>query len=139
VSNGEIHDQLLHTGGTLEITVFAPAISEFHLNGGSRLSIEAYDQKILTLSTEGSAAVEASGRADEVFIGMTGSGVVNLSRFTADSATASLGGMSTLVVAPSLRANLNVRNFASAVLLTRPGALSSSLADSGRVVDAAGR
>ena len=139
VSDGEIRDQLLHTGATLEITVIAPAISEFHVNGGSRLSIEGYDQKGLTLSTEGSAAVEASGRADEVSIEMTGSSVINLSRFTAGSASANLGGMSTLVVAPSLKANLNVRNFASAVLLTRPGALSSSLADSGRIVDAAVR
>jgi hypothetical protein len=139
VNNGEIRDQLLHTGATLEITVIAPAISEFHVSGGSRLSIEAYNQKSLTLSTEGSATVDALGRADDVSVEMTGSGVVNLSRFTADAATASLGGMSTLVVGPSLTANLNVRNFASAVLLTRPGEFSSSLADSGRIVDAAVR
>jgi len=139
VSNGEIRDQLLHTGATIEITVFAPAISQFHLNGGSRLSIEAYDQESLTLSTEGAASIDAAGRAHDISIEMTGSGVINLSRLSADSATATLGGMSTLVVAPSTKANINVRNFASAVLLTRPAALSSSLADSGRIVDAAAR
>ena len=47
------------------------------------------------------AVVEGAGRADEVSIEMRGSGIVNLSRFAAGAATADLGGMSTLVVAPS--------------------------------------
>jgi hypothetical protein len=47
-----------------------------------------------------------------------------------------IGGMSTLVLAPKVGANLKVRNFASAVLLSRPKELTSSLEDSGRVVDA---
>lgn len=139
VDHGEVRDQLLHTGATLEITVFAPAISEFHVNGGSRLSIEAYDQQSLRLTTEGGASIDAVGRCADVSVEMTGSGVVNLSRLIADNANVTLGGMSTLVVAPISKANLNVRNFASAVLLTRPGELSSKLADSGRVVDAAAR
>ena len=55
-----------------------------------------------------------------------------------DSAAADIGGMSTLVLAPSQGADLNVHNFAAAVLLTRPPVLTTALADSGRVVDAAG-
>ena len=47
VSNGDIRDELLHTGATLEIVVTAPAISRFHLGAGSRLSIEGYDQQKL--------------------------------------------------------------------------------------------
>jgi hypothetical protein len=138
VNNGNIHDQLLRTGATLELTIFAPAISRFQLNGGSRLRIEGYDQRQLYLSTEGSAFVEAVGRADMATIEMQGKGVINLSRFTLDSAAANIGGMSTLVLAPSQGADLKVRNFASAVLLTRPPALTMALADSGRVIDAAG-
>jgi Putative auto-transporter adhesin, head GIN domain len=138
VDNGHIHDQLLRTGATLELTVFAPAISRFHLNGGSRLSIEGYDQRHLHLSTEGSAFIDAVGRADTVTIEMQGKGVINLSRFKMDSAAANIGGMSTLVLAPSQGADLKVRNFASAVLLTRPPVVTTALADSGRVVDAAG-
>ena len=76
------------------------------------------------------------GRADTATIEMQGKGVVNLSRFTLDSAAATIGGMSTLVLAPSQGADLKVRNFAAAVLLTRPPALTVRLADSGRVVDA---
>jgi len=44
--------------------------------------------------------------------------------------------MSTLVLAPTKGANLKVRNYASAVLLSKPTELTSSLEDSGRVLDA---
>jgi hypothetical protein len=137
VGNGDIRDQLLHTGTTLELVVTAPSISRFHLNGASRLSIEGYDQKALFVSTEGKAAVDAVGRVNDDTVEMKGSGTVNLARLTTDNASASIGGMSTLVVAPSADANLNVRNFASVVLVSRPKALKTSLTDSGRVVDAA--
>lgn len=139
ISSGHIHDRLLHTGATLELTVFAPAISRFQLGSGSRLNIEGYEQPALYLSTEGDATIDAAGHANTVTVQMQGKGVINLSRFTVDSAAANIGGMSTLVLAPSRAADLNVRNFASAVLLTRPPTLTMALADSGRVVDGAGR
>lgn len=137
VANGDIHDQLLHTGATLELVVTAPAISRFHLDGRSRLSIEGYDQKSLFVSTEGKAAVDAAGRVNDVSVEMKGSGTVNLAKLTTGNASASIGGMSTLVLAPSDDAELNVRNFASVVLLSRPKELKTSLLDSGRVVHAA--
>jgi hypothetical protein len=136
VSNGDIRDQLLHTGASLEIVVTAPAISHFHLNGGSRLSIEGYDQQSLFVTTEGKAKVDVAGRAGDVTVNMKGSGTVNLARLAADTASVDIGGMSTLVLAPKVGASLKVRNFASAVLLSRPKELTSSLEDSGRVVDA---
>lgn len=136
VANGDIRDQLLHTGATLEIVVTAPAISRFHLNGGSSLSIEGYDQERLFVSTEGKAHVDAAGRTGSVTVNMKGSGTVNLARLATSTASVDIGGMSTLVLAPMDGANLKVRNFASAVLLSQPKALTSSLEDSGRVVNA---
>ena len=136
VDNGDIHDELLHSGTTLEIVVTAPAISHFHLNGGSRLSIEAYDQQSLFVSTEGKAHVDAAGRVENVTVNMQGSGTVNLAKLAIGNAAVDIGGMSTLVLAPTKGANLKVRNYASAVLLSKPIELTSSLEDSGRVVDA---
>ena len=136
VGNGDIHDELLHSGTTLEIVVTAPAISHFHLNGGSRLSIEAYDQQSLFVSTEGKAHVDAAGRVESVTVNMQGSGTVNLAKLAIGNAAVDIGGMSTLVLAPMKGANLKVRNYASAVLLSKPIVLTSSLEDSGRVVDA---
>jgi len=136
VDNGDIHDELLHSGTSLEIVVTAPAISHFHLNGGSRLSIEAYDQQSLFVSTEGKAHVDAAGRVENVTVNMQGSGTVNLAKLAIGNAAVDIGGMSTLVLAPMKGANLKVRNYASAVLLSKPIELTSSLEDSGRVVDA---
>jgi Putative auto-transporter adhesin, head GIN domain len=137
VDNGDIRDELLHSGTTLELVVTAPAISSFHLNGGSRLSIEGYDQQSLFVSTEGKAQVDATGRVENVTVNMKGSGTINLARLSTGNAAVDIGGMSTLVLAPINGANLKVRNYASAVLLSRPKELKSSLEDSGRVVDAA--
>jgi hypothetical protein len=136
VDNGDIHDELLHSGTTLEIVVTAPAISHFHLNGGSRLSIEEYDQPSLFVSTEGKAHVDAAGRVESVTVNMKGSGTVNLAKLAIGHASVDIGGMSTLVLAPTKGATLKVRNYASAVLLSKPTELTSSLEDSGRVLDA---
>ena len=122
---------------TPPLVITAPSISRFQINGGSRLSIEAYDQRSLFLSTEGKATVDAAGRVDEVAVEMKGSGTVNLARLATANASVNIGGMTTVVVAPSTQANLNVRNFASVVLMSRPKELKKSLIDSGRVVDAA--
>ena len=137
VDGGHIHDQLMNTGATLELVVTAPSISRFHLNGQSRLSIEGYDQRSLFVSTEGKATVDAAGRVEEVAVEMKGSGTVNLARLTTANASVNIGGMTTVVVAPSTQANLNVRNYASVVLMSRPKELKTSLIDSGRIVDAA--
>lgn len=137
VDNGHIHDQLMSTGATLELVVTAPAISRFELNGGSRLSIEGYDQRSLFVSTEGKANVDAAGRVEDVAVEMKGSGTVNLARLATINASVNIGGMTTVVVAPSTQANLNVRNYASVVLMSRPKELQKTLIDSGRVVDAA--
>jgi hypothetical protein len=136
ISNGDIRDDLLHSGATLEILVTAPAISHFHLNGGSRLSIEGYDQQNLFVTTVGKVHVDAAGRVENVTVNMKGSGTVNLAKLAIGNASVDIGGMSTLVLAPMKGANLKVRNYASAVLLSKPTELTSSLEDSGRVVDA---
>jgi len=137
VNDGHIHDQLISTGATLELVVTAPSISRFALNGGSRLTIEGYDQRSLFVSTEGKATVDAAGRVDDVAVEMKGSGTVNLARLSTTNASVNIGGMTTVVIAPSTQAHLNVRNFASVVLMSRPKELKTILIDSGRVVDAA--
>jgi hypothetical protein len=137
VDNGHVHDQLMHSGTTLELVVTAPSISRFTLAGESSLSIEGYDQRSLFVSTEGKASVAAAGRVGDVAVEMKGSGTVNLARLATSKASANVGGMATLVVAPSEEASFNVRNFASVVLMSRPQALKTSLIDSGRIVDAA--
>jgi hypothetical protein len=136
VSDGTIHDTLLRTGAVLEITLTAPSVSSFYLNGRSRLSIEGYDQGSLTLYTEGEAAVDASGRASDVRIFMQGDGAINLARLGVEALDGDINGAGTVVAAPTQRAKLDVSGMASAVLLTRPADLKTHLEEGGRVIDA---
>ena len=136
VSGGTIHDTLMSTGAVLEITLTAPSVTSFYLNGRSRLTIEDYDQPSLTLHTQGEAAIDASGRTQDVRVLMEGDGAINLARLGAHAIDGDLNGFGALVAAPAQRANLNVSGMASAVLLTRPPDLKTHLEDAGRVIDA---
>ncbi len=136
VDGGVIHDTLMSTGAVVEITLTAPAVTSFYLNGRSHLTIEGYDQPSLTLHTQGAAAIDASGRAQDVRVLMEGDGDINLARLGADAIDGDLNGFGALVAAPAQRANLNVSGMASVILLTRPPDLETHLEDSGRVIDA---
>lgn len=136
VDGGTIHDTLMRTGAVLEITLTAPSVTSFYLNGRSRLTIEAYDQPSLTLHTEGAAAIDASGRAADVRVLMEGDGDINLARLGVETIDGDLNGFGALVAAPVRRAKLDVSGMASAILLTRPPDLETHLEDSGRVIDA---
>ena len=136
VDGGTIHDTLMRTGAVVEITLTAPSVTSFYLNGRSRLIIEAYNQPSLTLHTQGAAAIDASGRARDVRVLMEGDGDINLARLGAEAIDGDLSGFGALVAAPAQRANLNVSGRASAILLTRPPDLETHLEDAGRVIDA---
>lgn len=139
VDGGYVGDKLLRTGTPLELTIRAPSISHFELNGRSQLQIEGYDQESLSVTTQGAATVDVDGRARNASISMQGRSDVNLSGLTLDSLDGKVGGTGTLVAAPSRAATLEVRNLASAVLLSRPAELKTTLIDEGRVIDAAAR
>lgn len=136
VDGGAIHDTLLHTGAVLEITLTAPSVNSFQLNGRSRLTIEGYDQDSLALSTQGGAAIEASGRAREVKVFMQGDSDINLARLSTDAIDGYVSGIGALVARPAQRANLEMTGMSAAVLLTRPPDLKTRLEGSSRVIDA---
>jgi hypothetical protein len=70
---------------------------------------------------------------------MQGRSDVNLTNLSLEALDGKVGGTGTLVAAPTRAATLEVRNLASAVLLTRPAELKTTLIDEGRVIDAAAR
>lgn len=136
VSNGAIHDTLLHTGAVLEITLTAPSVNSFELNGRSRLTIEGYDQESLALSTQGGATIEANGRAREVRVFMQGDSDINLARLNVEALDGYVSGIGTLVARPAQRASLNMTGMSAAILLTRPADIVTRLEGSSRVIDA---
>jgi hypothetical protein len=137
VTDGRIHDALLHTGAIIELVITAPNVTHFAVSGANRLVIEAYDQPKLTLIMQSSADIVATGHADNVEVTMQGAGVLNLANLASSSLRADIGGAGLVTAAPANTADLVVRNQASIVLLSSPQALTTKLEDDGRVIDAA--
>jgi hypothetical protein len=135
VTDGHIHDQLLHTGAVLEITLTAPSVTSFHVNGRSHLIVESFDQPALTITAQGSAEVTASGRAQHVALDMEGAGAVNLARLQTETISGSQKGVGTLIAAPQRRFDVDVEGLGSAVLLTRPSE-GVHASDGARILDA---
>src|SRR4051794_539103 len=92
VSQGHVHDELLHTGAVLELFITAPDVAHFQVNGRSRLTIEAFEQPKLHVESQGSAFVEVSGRTTDAYISTQGTGTVNLARLEVPNVQASLSG-----------------------------------------------
>jgi hypothetical protein len=136
VTNGRIHDKLLHTGAVIELTITTPNVTAFSVNGRSSLSIENFDQQKLTLTVQGTAQITASGRTRAASVEMQGDGIVNLARLKADSLTSKVGGFGIVIGAPVTTADLQVDGTGAAILLTRPPKLTTDIQDYGQLIDA---
>jgi hypothetical protein len=136
IANGHVFDKLMHTGAVIELTVTAPNVKTFAVNGRSTLSIENYDQEEMTLSLQGVAQITASGRTREIAISMEGDGVINLARLATENLTGKVGGFGAVIGAPTQKAELVVDGSGSAVLLTRPAQLKTDIIENGRLIDA---
>jgi hypothetical protein len=137
LTEGRIHDALLHTGAIIELDITAPNVTQFIVSGANRLVIDSYDQSQLSLIAQSNAHILAKGHAHHVDVTMQGGGVLNLANLTSDSLRADIGGAGLVTAAPAQAADLVVRNQASIVLLSRPQVLTTKLEDDGRVIDAA--
>ncbi|HEV7694458.1 MAG TPA: DUF2807 domain-containing protein [Hyphomonadaceae bacterium] len=136
VANGHIHDKLLHTGAVIELTVTAPNVTAFAVNGRSTLTIENFDQDSLTVTVQGTAQITASGRTQTASVDMQGDGIANLARLKADSLTATATGLGIVIGAPTASANLALDGAAAAILLTRPPQLTTDIKEYGQLIDA---
>ena len=136
VADGYVSDGLLHSGARLELTLRAPEVNQFQLNGKSRLVIESYDQPELTIGLEGRASAEAAGRVESVTLALQGRATVNLARLDAGQVGGDVTGNARVVAAPRLASRLDVRGGGSVVLLTRPAELANRLSEAGTVIDA---
>lgn len=136
VADGHVSDGLLHTGARLDLTLRAPQVNRFQLNGKSRLVIESYDQPELSLGLEGRATAEAAGRAESVTLVLQGRAMVNLARLDAGQVGGEVTGNARVVAAPRLASRLDVRGGASVVMLTRPAEQANRASEAGSIIDA---
>jgi hypothetical protein len=119
--------------GRLYITMTAPDVSRFELNGSDRLIIRNYRQDRLTLTLSGDAEVEASGETQTMNLGISGRGEADLGQLRTREANVEISGSGDARIAPTEAADLEISGAGDVTLLTRPARLESDISGSGSI------
>ena len=119
--------------GRLRVTITAPAVTRFVVNGSCDLSIRGYDQPSIGVSVNGSGDIEADGRAQTAEVTVSGSGDVDLSPMTLEQARAAVSGSGEARLGPTQSAELTVSGSGDIVLTREPARTTTDVSGSGRV------
>jgi hypothetical protein len=141
----EALDQVRVVGGTitlapgpsrwseLHITLSAPDVSRFELNGANRLNITNYKQDQLVLGASGHADIRAQGEAKSVTLRVSGAGDADLSELKTAHADIDISGAGATTVGPSDSARVQISGMGDVRLLTRPKQLETHVSGAGRI------
>lgn len=117
----------------LHITLTAPDVTRFELNGADELSITGYKQDELTLVANGHAEIKAAGEAKTVHLSVSGHGEADLADLKTAGADISISGAGETTVGPTEWARVQISGLGEVDLLTRPKRLETQIAGAGRV------
>jgi hypothetical protein len=119
----------------LKVTLTAPDVRHFAINGSGALAINNYDQDELDLDVSGSGDVTAHGKARALKLDISGSGDVDAGGLATDSADADISGSGKASIAPTTDADLHISGDGEIDLLSHPAKVSSDVTGSGRIVE----
>jgi Putative auto-transporter adhesin, head GIN domain len=139
LSGGVLHsdDDVDFDGGRITVTMTAPDVRHFAINGDNSLVIGGYDQSDLAVDVSGNGKVSAKGKTRAIRLDVSGNGDIDLSGLAAQSADAQISGSGRASLAPTDEANLSISGSGEIDLLTHPAKLNSDVSGSGRVVEGA--
>lgn len=117
----------------VKITITAPAVKRFDLEGSSDLLIEGYDQDAMSVDISGSGEVTARGRTRALTLDISGSGEADLADLQTTDAAVDIAGSGEARVAPTGAATVTISGSGDVDLTTRPTSLRTSISGSGDV------
>lgn len=117
----------------VKITVTAPSVRRFDLEGSSDLTITDYDQDRLTLDISGSGEVTARGRVGALDLDISGSGEADLAGLQTGDAEVDISGSGEATVAPTGATVIDISGSGDVDLTTRPASLRTNISGSGDV------
>lgn len=117
----------------LTVTVTAPSVKRFELQGSGDLSIRDYDQPTLDLAVRGSGSIDADGRARSTTVAIAGSGDADLETLETTDATVDVNGSGDVRVGPTGKATVRVAGSGDVALTRRPAQLDQRIDGSGDV------
>ena len=128
-TDGGVH--LRYTRERLKVTIVAPGVSRFVLNGSSSLGILAYDQPDLTISVNGSGDVTAAGKTQALTLSLAGSGEASLGALEAQNASVDGAGSGEAELSAKGAVQVAIAGSGDVTLTTKPASLSSNIDGSG--------
>ncbi|MFY7852959.1 MAG: GIN domain-containing protein [Brevundimonas sp.] len=117
----------------VRITVTAPSVTTFDLEGSSDLKIRDYDQTALSIDVSGSGEIEADGRAQTLELDISGSGEVDLSRLELTDANVAIAGSGEARLGPTGRVDVTVSGSGDVELTRQPTTLNQNISGSGEI------
>lgn len=114
------HRHHWESDGHLELTITAPSVREFQLNGAQKLDISNYAQDSLGLQVNGAAQVNASGSAKDLKLQLNGAGQGNLRDLANETAEVQINGAGDAVLATTKDANVEINGVGHARLINSP-------------------
>jgi hypothetical protein len=121
--------------GRLTVTMTAPDVRHFAINGDNSLAIDGYSQDDFSIDVSGNGKVSAKGKTRAVKLDVSGNGDIDLSGLAAQSADAQISGSGHASLAPTDEANVSISGSGEIDLLTHPAKLNSDVSGSGRIVE----
>lgn len=119
--------------GRLSVTLTAPDVDHFTLNGDETLDLKAYDREQLVVDQSGSGRLTAQGRAKHAALQIDGSGAADLSGLKLETAQVSLAGSGAATLAPTQSADIDIAGSGQVRLMVRPRVENITISGPGRV------
>lgn len=117
----------------LHITLTAPDVTRFELNGADELNITGYKQDELSLSASGHAEIQAQGETKSVKLSVSGAGEADLSQLKTARADIDISGAGAATVGPTDWARVQISGMGDVELLTRPKQLETHVSGAGHI------
>lgn len=117
----------------LKITVTAPSVVRFAVEGSSDVTIRDYDQPTMALDISGSGEVEAFGKVQALEVDISGSGEADLRALQTTDANVAISGSGDATVAPTGKAELSISGSGDIEVTTRPASVTQDVSGSGDI------
>lgn len=112
---------------SVTLTIVAPKVETFRLNGAQSMTIHDYDQPSLTLEANGASAVEAKGSADKITLRLNGASHADLGDMINDEATVEVNGASNASVSPKTSVDIRINGVGNVSLGSRPARINKEV------------
>ena len=115
----------------LTVTITAPNVTRFEVNGSADVEIRGYDQPTLAIDISGSGEVDAIGKTTSLDLSIAGSGEADLRSMAVTDASIAVAGSGDATVSATGAVKVAIAGSGDVTLARQPASLTSEIAGSG--------